>query len=109
MEFFLFSLVLPLLFFALGIPLFREKIGRNTVYGVRNARTMVSDRDWYRFNKTVGKAIAFSSGVSFCLTCVFWWFLTCTDLIKWLVFVILQALVLLFSLFVSVSYEEKKE
>ena len=44
-----------LLFMALGLPLFYEKIKKNIWYGLRTKKTLSNDKIWYKANKYFGR------------------------------------------------------
>ncbi len=41
-------------FVALGIPLYRGRVPRNGLYGVRTEQTLADDETWYAINRRVG-------------------------------------------------------
>lgn len=50
-------------FVALGVPLWRERIGVNPFYGVRTSTTMRDPVTWYRVNRLFGRDFTFGGVV----------------------------------------------
>ena len=52
------------LFVALGVPLALGRVAPNSTYGVRTARTALSEELWYAINAPSGVALAIAGGVT---------------------------------------------
>ena len=51
------TVIVPLTFIALSLPMILKKVPRNPMYGFRTEYTMSSDEVWYRANKISGIAV----------------------------------------------------
>ena len=50
-------ILIALIVFILSIPLFRGKVSRNFLYGIRTSKALESDENWYKINKYGAKQL----------------------------------------------------